>query len=270
MNFNLTYYSEFCLNICKEIVKIFKENKEKMNGIEHKENQDVVTMLDKKIEEYVREEIQASFPSHSIYGEEKGKLDRGSDYQWVIDPIDGTVNFINKLEFYSFSIALKYKGKTIVGAVQDLPNNVTYHAIRGVGSFKNGKKIKINEINSKQKNEMSVSILLPHHYSSKIKDKNIELLRLLYENSLSVRVLTCHSLELIYLALGIFDATICIKTRGISSAASLLFLRELEGKIYRSRYIIGSYDVFGIVACNEYSNNAIKKMIIESGGSLEG
>lgn len=270
MNSQIKDYLVFCLNICNDVMGIYKEKLNKSNHITHKENRDVVTALDYNIEEFVRIKIQESYPMHSVYGEEYGYSEGGLfDYEWIIDPIDGTVNFINGLDIYAFSIALKYKGKTIVGAVLDLCNSVTYHAIRGGGSFKNGSLVKSFERTTKSKNELSVSLLLPQHYSSEVKIKNIELLHLFYENSLSVRVLTCHSLELIYLALGKFDSTICIKTKGISSAASLLFLEELNGEIYKSHYIIEDSDVFGIVACTKNSIDIIKEFIIKSGGQIE-
>lgn len=269
MNSQLKELENFCLLMCVEAKKIIEKDYNEKNKINHKENNDVVTFLDQKIEKFVRKKIQENYPMHEVSGEEYGYSKRGtSDYEWIIDPIDGTVNFINNLEFSSFSIALKCKGETIVGAVYDFNNEVTYHAIKGVGSFKNGELLTPNKREEKSKKDLSVSLLLPQHYSPEIKKKNIELLHLLYENSLSVRVLTCHSLELIYLALGKFDATICIKTRGTSSAAAALFLQELNGRIYKSRFIIKDTEVVGLVACTKNSSDIIIDYIKETGGEI--
>ena len=88
-------------------------------GIETKSNvYDVVTRADKESEAYIVQAILGRYPGHGILGEEGGVMGtEGSDYRWVIDPLDGTTNYSQGLPIFSVSIALQHQGETVVGGV---------------------------------------------------------------------------------------------------------------------------------------------------------
>lgn len=97
---------------------------------------DVVTRVDKECEAYIVRSILERYPDHAILGEEDGvQGTAGSDYRWVIDPLDGTTNFSQGLPLFTVSIALQYCGKTVIGAVYAPVLNELYTATAGGGAF---------------------------------------------------------------------------------------------------------------------------------------
>ncbi|MGJ5619664.1 inositol monophosphatase family protein [Sulfitobacter sp. MF3-043] len=106
--------------------------------IEDKGHQDFVSEADKAVELLVRKGIEAAFPEDGIVGEEHAPKPSVSGYTWVIDPIDGTTNFINNIPAWTVVIAIVKDDKTIVGVTRDPIHNETYLAERGKGAFLNG------------------------------------------------------------------------------------------------------------------------------------
>lgn len=106
--------------------------------IEDKGPQDFVSEADKAVELQVRAAIEAAFPDDGIVGEEHAPKPSVSGYTWIIDPIDGTTNFINAIPAWTVVIAIVKDGDTVVGVTRDPIHDETYLAIRGGGAFFNG------------------------------------------------------------------------------------------------------------------------------------
>lgn len=109
---------------------------------------DLVSVADKAVEDLIIKEIKSRYPDHGIFGEETGKSDSDSPWCWVIDPIDGTQNFVNTHPFYSISIALFYDGEPVYGCVYAPVLDRMFYAEKGKGAFENGKKISVKECSS--------------------------------------------------------------------------------------------------------------------------
>lgn len=113
-------------------------------NVETKQNNDfdVVTSADKASEAVVKQGIATRFPDHAILSEESGLDDAGgSDWQWVIDPLDGTTNFSAGLPFFNVSIGVRYRGETVVGVVFAPRLGELFTAVKGGGSYLNGERI---------------------------------------------------------------------------------------------------------------------------------
>ena len=112
---------------------------------------DYVTSVDKAAEAEIIEIIQKSYPDHTIISEERGALEgKDSDIQWVIDPLDGTTNFVKGLPHFSVSIAIRVKNRTEVGVVYDPIRNELFTAVRGEGAKLNEVRLRVdsqNELN---------------------------------------------------------------------------------------------------------------------------
>jgi inositol-phosphate phosphatase/L-galactose 1-phosphate phosphatase/histidinol-phosphatase len=106
-----------------------------------KEDDSPVTKADRGAEEVMRAAIEKKFPTHGIIGEEYGIKEANSDYTWVLDPIDGTSSFIIGRPIFGTLIALVYKGKSILGIMNQPITNERWIGIEGEGSFFNGQKI---------------------------------------------------------------------------------------------------------------------------------
>ncbi|WP_299998254.1 inositol-1-monophosphatase [uncultured Cedecea sp.] len=108
-----------------------------------KGSNDFVTNIDKEAERLIIEVIRKSYPKHTIITEEAGELaGEDQDVQWVIDPLDGTSNFIKRLPHFSVSIAVRIKGRTEVAVVYDPMRNELFSAVRGQGAQLNGYRLR--------------------------------------------------------------------------------------------------------------------------------
>jgi myo-inositol-1(or 4)-monophosphatase len=112
--------------------------------IEMKENQTPVTNADKKTEELIRAELEQSFPTHDILGEEFGERKKGSRYVWTIDPIDGTRSFMRGIPLWGTLLALVENGDPVVGIMVMPALDETYVAAKGVGAYCNGVRLQVS------------------------------------------------------------------------------------------------------------------------------
>ena len=136
----------------KEIHK-FSRRRDKINVFE-KGPTDFVTQVDSIAENIIIDTLKTSFPDHSFEGEESGRQgNENNDYHWVIDPLDGTTNFIHDFPFYSISIACFYKGSIEHGLIYDLSRDDEYYASKGKGAFCNKTRIQ------NQKNTISSALI---------------------------------------------------------------------------------------------------------------
>ena len=117
-------------------------------GIETKSSEaDLVTIVDREAELAIRAEILADFPDHAILGEEGGAAGAdAAEALWVVDPLDGTVNYAHGFPFYCVSIALDLNGRTVVGAVLDPVHDELFTATLGGGAFLNGEHIHVSKV----------------------------------------------------------------------------------------------------------------------------
>ena len=99
-----------------EAIRHYANQVQKLD-VENKAHNDFVTKVDREAENIAIRLLQRAYPDHAFFGEETGKQGPDSDYEWVIDPLDGTTNFLYGIPQFSVSIALKYKGRLSVGVV---------------------------------------------------------------------------------------------------------------------------------------------------------
>ena len=109
---------------------------------------DFVTSVDKEVEATITYQIRKSYPDHTIIGEENGE-NRGTDkdYIWIVDPLDGTNNFVRGIPHFAVSIALQYKGKIEVAVIYDPVREELFSAIRGKGAKLNDFRLRVTNVN---------------------------------------------------------------------------------------------------------------------------
>ncbi|MDF2185330.1 inositol-1-monophosphatase [Grimontia hollisae] len=119
------------------------ENADNVETVQKGSN-DFVTNIDKAAEQIIIDVIKKSYPEHNIVTEEAGVVTgKDKDYQWIIDPLDGTTNFVKRLPHFSVSIALRIKGRTEIACVYDPIRNELFSAQRGAGAQLNSKRIRV-------------------------------------------------------------------------------------------------------------------------------
>lgn len=124
--------------------------------IEIKDDQSPVTIADVETEKTIQSIILGAFPDHGFYGEETGKVNEDADYNWLIDPIDGTKSFVRQYPFFSTQIALMYKGELIMGVSNAPAFGEMAWAEKGAGAWLNGEKISVSDIDELSKSTLSL------------------------------------------------------------------------------------------------------------------
>jgi histidinol-phosphatase len=141
-------YLEVALEAVKKTEKIIKKYYFEEVKTEYKWNNSPVTIADKESEKIIVEEIKKAFPNHSFLGEEFGDQNKGSEFTWIIDPIDGTKNYIRGIPLFATELALM-KGDDIILGISNAPIlNECLYAEKGKGAFLNGNKIVVSKIES--------------------------------------------------------------------------------------------------------------------------
>lgn len=135
---------QFAAKIVSEASEMLMAMREEWMKIEEKAGpSDLVTMADKEIEKFLATKIHTRYPDHGIVGEE-GANSGGSDTVWIIDPIDGTTNFIHNFPFYGISVGVVHKGEGLVGVVSNPMTKELFYGEKGFGAFVNGKRLGLN------------------------------------------------------------------------------------------------------------------------------
>ena len=117
-------------------------------AIESKGHQDLVSNGDREVELFVRAELAKQYPDDGVVGEEHAAAAGSSAYTWIIDPIDGTANFVRGIPAWTVVIACVTQGETVVGVVHEPSTNETFFARRGGGAFLNGRPIEVTNATS--------------------------------------------------------------------------------------------------------------------------
>src|ERR1700675_149890 len=114
--------------------------------VSKKQHNDFVTEVDKASEAAIIETLTTAYPKHSILAEESGVQDKDSEFQWIIDPLAGTTNFIHGFQYYCVSIALAHKGIITQAVVYDPTRNDLFTASRGSGAYLNERRIRVAKL----------------------------------------------------------------------------------------------------------------------------
>lgn len=197
--------------------------------VEHKEGiNNLVTEVDKQAEAKVIETIRKYYPEHTIISEEAGTLDRQSEYQWIIDPIDGTTNFVQGIPICCVSIALQHNGVLELGAVYNPMMNEFFFAERGKGAFLNDQPIRVSD-----KADFSAACTVtgfPYKWP-KAAEHPIRVFERFIMKGLPVRRLGSAAIDLCWVACGRFDGFWEYNLNAWDVAAGILIVEEAGGRV---------------------------------------
>jgi myo-inositol-1(or 4)-monophosphatase len=198
------------------------------DDIIEKSKNDFLTFVDEQTEKKIIEIIHNDFPSHSILAEESGKSSQSSAYQWIIDPLDGTKNYISGVPVFAISIGMRYGDVMEVGVVLDPIRDELFHAKQSGGAFLNGKPIQIA-----QKTELIDCLLgTGFPFKSKPNLKNyVNSFAEMFLNSSGIRRMGSAAIDLAYCAAGRFDGFWELGLSPWDMAAGSLIIEEAGGVI---------------------------------------
>lgn len=189
---------------------------------------DLVTEADHASEKAIFETIRKDYPDHFLLSEEAGALTMDSEYKWIIDPIDGTINFANGIPICAVSIAIEKNGEVIMGAVYNPIMNEFFFAQKGFGASLNDKKIQVSN-----KAEVLHGCFVTGFPYSYIDTPNgpLEVFERFIRKGIPVRRLGSAALDLCWVAAGRFDGYYEHKLNPWDSAAGFLIVEEAGGKV---------------------------------------
>lgn len=251
--------NDVLMHATREAGKIIMQYFDGEFKVDHKEGiNNLVTEVDKLAEKKIIEIIKLSYPTHSIISEEVGELLQTSDYQWIIDPIDGTVNFAHGVPICCVSIGVLYQDELILGAVYNPMMNELFFAEKGKGATLNGKKIKVSD-----NNNFKTAFLVtgfPYNWPESAQHP-IKVFERLVLEGLPVRRLGSAAIDLCWVACGRFDAFWEYNLQPWDVAAGYLIVQEAGGRI--TDFDGTSYSVFTkeTLATNGLIHNEILSVI---------
>jgi myo-inositol-1(or 4)-monophosphatase len=203
-----------------------------VSQIEQKSASDFVTQIDKKSESIVIEALLKAFPEHSILAEESGALnDTGSDFKWIIDPLDGTTNFICGIPHFAVSIALMHKGRLEVGVVIDAAKQEEFTAVRGSGAALNGRRMRVKPSKSLQNTVLATGIPFGENTKLDANARYFQDLQKLTVETAGIRRMGAAALDLAYVAAGRYDGYWEAGINAWDVAAGALLVQEAGGLV---------------------------------------
>lgn len=200
---------------------------DRIRSVQTKSESDYVTNVDQAAEQLIIDTISHSYSEHAFLGEECGQIGQ-SDYQWTIDPIDGTTNFIRKVPHWAISIACSYKGKTEVAVVYDPLREELFTALRGRGAQLNGKRIRVS--NSKGLEHSLLATGFPFREKHKL-EEYMAIFNQLFPHCSDIRRAGSAALDLAYVAAGRFDGFWEFGLKEWDTAAGALLVKEAGGMV---------------------------------------
>ena len=171
--------------------------------VEKKGSTDYVTEVDRRVEQIIFEDIKSYYPEHNFLGEESGEEINNSNVTWILDPIDGTTNFINGFPHYCISLCASVDGVPTHGVIIDPTRREEFSASKGKGAQLNGERIRVSD----QKN-LTDALLSCSSRSTPEQNYKYNLLGTfmeLYKNEITIRRTGCTALDLAYIAAGRLD-----------------------------------------------------------------
>jgi myo-inositol-1(or 4)-monophosphatase len=251
-------YLEFAHEVASGAGNILKAGFARSKQINYKGAIDPVTQYDLRSERFIMSKISLTYPEHTVLAEEGSGRDNNSAYRWVIDPLDGTVNYAHGFPVYSVSIALQYRGKSIVGVVYDPQSDELYSAAAGLGAYLNGKRIKVSQERKLERSLLATGFAYNIRTARK---NNLGMFARMMKQAQAVRRLGSAALDLCWMAAGRLDGFWEYYLHPWDTAAAILIVEEAGGRV--TRIDGGKYSIFDnqILASNGRIHAAMKRVL---------
>jgi myo-inositol-1(or 4)-monophosphatase len=220
---------------------LIRENWQEPKRIDYKGAIDLVTPVDRESERRIVTILKRNFPGHSILAEEETDLFRAkSCYRWIVDPLDGTTNFVHSYPQFCVSIALEREGEVILGLVYDPLRRECFSAIRGEGATLNGNVIKVSAVDELDKALLATGFPYDRREQA---DYYLEFFKAFMIRTQGIRRSGSAALDLCYLACGRLDGFWELKLRPWDTAAASLIVEEAGGKL--SDFVGNEFSIWG-------------------------
>jgi len=222
---NINVMVKACRKASKTLIRDFGEIENLQVSV--KGPGDFVTASDKKVEKILIDELQKARPSYSILSEEIGKIDNDESFKWIIDPIDGTANFLHGIPHFAISLGLEKDGEVICGIIYDPIKDEMFVAEKGNGSYLNNQRIRVSS-----RTKLENCIIFTGGPKKESKDRELALKE--YNNFSSkvftpIRKLGSAALDMAYVAAGRCDGFWQRNLNYWDVAAGIIIVKESGG-----------------------------------------
>jgi len=242
------------IEAAREAGRFLKENVGNVRTVEVKQGEarNLVSEIDKGAEERIISIIRRHYPGHAILAEESGPSGATSEYTWIIDPLDGTTNFLHGVPIFNVSIGIERKGEIVTGVVYDPNHDVLFTAEKGGGAYVNGNRMKVS--GSTELINSLVVTGFPYDLAENPGHTVEDFVKFLME-ARGVRRLGSAAIDLAYIAAGRFDGYWEVSLNPWDMAAGILLVTEAGGTV--SDYAGARLDIY-------------RKRIVASNGLIHG
>lgn len=227
---DLEHIQEIAIEVVQEAGAYLLENRGKVHPeeVDEKSSNDFVTVIDKTSEKLIIERIKKHFPAHTILAEEGGRQGKNSAYEWVIDPLDGTKNYIRDIPYFCVSIAVFHQNKPVVGVVYDPVHDELFQAVKGGGSFLNRRPIRVS--NASSLNRCMLTTGFPHRSKAYL-PQYLQAFEEIFIKCIGIRRPGSAALDLCHTACGRYDAFWELGLSSWDIAAGSLIVAEAGGVV---------------------------------------
>jgi len=239
----MTHYLDAAVEAARAAGELLRQNFTRPLRVNAAEAHDIKLEIDVQTQELITKRLLEKFPKHALYGEEGVVGDQSSEHQWVVDPLDGTVNYYYRIPHFCVSIALRFKGEIIVGVIYDPMREELWTAQKGEQPRLNGNHFRVSDRADLAEAVISVGL----SKTGMTIESNIPLLQQMVHRARKCRLMGSAALDMAYVACGRFDAYI---EQGISlwDIAAGWILVETAGGTVEMKPRTDMKDKYSIVA----------------------
>jgi myo-inositol-1(or 4)-monophosphatase len=242
----------------------------KQSDVEEKGLNNLVTHVDKSAEKQIVNALSILIPESGFIAEEGTSNKVGKEFNWIVDPLDGTTNFIHGVPLYSVSIALRKNDELVLGVIYEPNLDECFYTWKGAPSYLNGNKINVSSISNGASSLFATGF--PYHDYSKL-DNYLQFFAYLMRNSRGVRRLGSAAVDLAYVACGRYDGFYEYGLSPWDVAAGILIVQNAGGFVYdfsgEQNYLFGKE----IITMNQFISNEFlcifKKIFLAEQSALD-
>lgn len=233
---------------------------------------DLVTEVDKGSERLIKNLVMTHFPHHSFLGEEGVEPGpeastraleniRNAEYLWIVDPIDGTTNFVHGFPYFCVSIALAHNGEVIVGVIYDPMKDELFVAEKGKGAYVRGQRMQVSKEDTLRGSLVATGLPADHHYALPLNLKGIQAVAPQVRN---LRIAGSAALHMAYVASGRLSGFWEIGLNSWDLAAGSLLVQESGGVVSNTQGLPYDLGVRNVVATNGHIQDELIKALAEA------
>jgi len=227
--YNKSEFLKFSIQLAKGAGDIQMSYFGNISSLDKKSNNiDLLTIADQESETYILDQIKSHYPTHSILSEESGEINNSSEYKWIIDPLDGTTNFVHNLPIFAVSIGLQKNNKTICAVVYNPAANKCFYAEENSLAFLNNNKIHVTKSN--KLSDCLLATGFPYLHDKRY-DMSFNIFKDFYDRTRGLRRLGSAALDLCFVAMGRFDGYYEYELYPWDICAGSFILEKAGGKV---------------------------------------